>query len=69
MEFNKRLLKILDKEILTEKEFEFVEEHEDVKSVENYGRSGRYPKKYVYDVTLINGKRYDIYLKGENING
>jgi len=68
MKINKRLLKILGKEILTDKEFEFVEEHEDVKSVENYGRSGRYPEKYVYDVTLINGELFDIYLEG-NING
>ena len=56
------LMKLLEKGIVTSKEYDFVCEHEDVKTVENCGNSGLYPSKVWYKLTLTNGEDYNIYL-------
>lgn len=59
---DKKLKGLLEKEVLTLKEYEHIEEHEDVKEIENNGSSGRFIDKTWYTVYLQDGKEYDIYL-------
>ena len=56
------LMELLEKAFLTYEECNFIDEHEDVKSVENCGNSGLYPNKTWYNVVLTNGDEYSIYL-------
>ena len=61
-EINKKLLELLEKEVLTVEEMEQIEEHEQVERVENNGNSGRYASKMWYTAYLTNGEEFDIYI-------
>ena len=57
----KKLIEVLEKEMLTEEEFEFVSENEDVEKIESNGTSGRFVGKTWYTVYLTNDEEYDVY--------
>lgn len=59
----KTLKKLLDKENLTQKELEQVEEDEDVITLQVLGASGLHVGLIWFDVTLKNDNRYDVYCK------
>lgn len=58
-----RLKELLEKEILTEDEVEFVEEHEEVVGFEIMGYSGRYPSYNYFSVKTVDGQEFDVYCK------
>ncbi|MDD2496186.1 MAG: hypothetical protein PHE29_13470 [Tissierellia bacterium] len=59
---NKKLMEVLEKEIITAEEYDFIAEQEEVLEIENCGASGKYIEKTWYNVKLNNGEEYSIYL-------
>lgn len=56
-------MELLEKEILTLEELEFIEEHGYVAHVDNLGNSSKHVGKIWYAVSLENGKDYDVYVE------
>lgn len=61
MKIDEKLLEVLDKTTLSERDFEFVKNHKDVIKVENCGHSGRRPEEFRFSTKLVNGKEINIY--------
>jgi hypothetical protein len=57
------LEKLFAKEIITAEELETIEEHEEVKKVEDNGCSGKYPDCNWYTVYMVDGGEHDVYIK------
>lgn len=57
------LISKYDGKILSEEEFEFLDEHEAVKSIDNLGFSGFHVNHIWYSVELNNGSNMDVYMK------
>lgn len=58
---NKRLEELLEKQILTEKEFNELCEMEQIATYEDCGISGQYAGKHYWNFIDNNGNEYDIY--------
>lgn len=58
---DKNLLTLLEKEIVTLKELEEIEQHEQVTNVEDCGMSGKYVGKHWYVITTEDQEEYNIY--------
>ena len=58
---NKKLMELLEKEIVTAEEFEFINEHEDIIKIENCGGSGKCVDKIWFNVVTIDGEEFNIY--------
>lgn len=58
-----KLNELLEKQILTQEELEFVEENSEVVSLQPLGSSGLYIGFTWFDVILKNNERYDVYCR------
>jgi len=59
-------IELLNGQIVTEEQFEEIEQHEEVARIENNGGSGRYPSCTWHTVYFTDGEEIDIYYKSEN---
>jgi len=59
-------IEALSGQIVTDDQFEEIEQHEEVARVENNGNSGSIPGATWYTVYFVDGEEMDIYYKPEN---
>lgn len=64
-ELTMETIKTMNCEIITEEQYEALEESEFVEEIEDCGMSGYYPSAHWYCVHLISGDNIDIYCKWE----
>lgn len=56
-------IKAMNGEIITDEQYEAIEESEFVEEIEDYGMSGYYTSAHWYCVHLVDGDNVDVYCK------